>query len=167
MRYYSGYVLKTSGFAGYTPTASYWRHITRNDLPLGGSTYDIYGATGHGIKIHNGDVYIAGYTDWFGDINDSLIGGTVPQYWKNGVINDLSGGPRTEYGIGAAYDIDVFDDYTVVAGIATRDNSYYDSYTSACYWINGSLIYLVNENDFNVDNQSDWYNSNAKGIFIE
>ena len=61
---------------------------------------------------------------------------------ENGVINDLSGGPRTEYGIGAAYDIDVFDDYTVVAGIATRDNSYYDSYTSACYWINGSLIYL-------------------------
>ena len=144
MRYFSGYVLKTSSFAGYTPTAAYWRHTTRNDLPFGGSTNDIYGATGHGIKIYNGDVYVAGYTDWFEDIKDSLTGGTVPQYWRNGEIYDLPGGPITEYGIGAAYDIDIVEGYTVLTGIATRDSSYYDSYTSACYWLDGNLYYLVN-----------------------
>lgn len=167
MRYYSGYVLKTSSFAGYTPTAAYWRHTIRNDLPFGGSTYDIYGATGHGIKIYNGDVYVAGYTDWFEDINDSLIGGTVPQYWRNGEIYDLPGGPITEYGIGAAYDIDIVEGYTVLTGIATRDSSYYDSYTSACYWLDGNLYYLVNEGGFNNELETDWYRSNARGIFID
>jgi len=167
MRYYSGYVLKTSSFAGYTPTAAYWRHTTRNDLPLGGSTYDVYGATGHGIRIKNENVYIAGYTDWFSDINDSLTGGTVPQYWLNGVINDLPGGPRTEYGIGAAYDIDAVDGYTVVTGVATRDSSYYESFTSACYWINENMYYLVNESSFNNELEIDWYRSNARGIFID
>lgn len=167
MRYYSGYVLKTSSFAGYTPTAAYWRHTTRNDLPFGGSTYDIYGATGHGIKIYNGDVYVAGYTDWFEDINDSLTGGTVPQYWRNGEIYDLPGGPITEYGIGAAYDIDIVEGYTVLTGIATRDSSYYDSYTSACYWLDGNLYYLVNEGGFNNELETDWYRSNARGIFID
>ena len=167
MRYYSGYVLKTSSFAGYTPTAAYWRHTTRNDLPFGGSTYDIYGATGHGIKIYNGDVYVAGYTDWFEDINDSLTGGTVPQYWRNGEIYDLPGGPITEYGIGAAYDIDIVEGYTVLTGIATRDSSYYDSYTSACYWLDGNLYYLVNEGGVNNELETDWYRSNARGIFID
>ena len=167
MRYFSGYVLKTSSFAGYTPTAAYWRHTTRNDLPFGGSTNDIYGATGHGIKIYNGDVYVAGYTDWFEDINDSLTGGTVPQYWRNGEIYDLPGGPITEYGIGAAYDIDIVEGYTVLTGIATRDSSYYDSYTSACYWLDGNLYYLVNEGGFNNELETDWYRSNARGIFID
>ena len=167
MRYFSGYVLKTSSFAGYTPTAAYWRHTTRNDLPFGGSTNDIYGAKGHGIKIYNGDVYVAGYTDWFEDINDSLTGGTVPQYWRNGEIYDLPGGPITEYGIGAAYDIDIVEGYTVLTGIATRDSSYYDSYTSACYWLDGNLYYLVNEGGFNNELETDWYRSNARGIFID
>ena len=167
MRYYSGYVLKTSSFAGYTPTAVYWRHTTRNDLPLGGSTYDVYGATGHGIKIYNGEVYVAGYTDWFGDINDSLTGGTVPQYWRNGEIYDLPGGPITEYGIGAAYDIDIVEGYTVITGIATKDSSYNDSSTSACYWINENIYYLVDESSFNNGFESDWYRSNARGIFID
>ncbi len=167
MRYYSGYVLKTSSFAGYTPTAVYWRHTTRNDLPLGGATYDVYGATGHGIKIYNGEVYVAGYTDWFGDINDSLTGGTVPQYWRNGEIYDLPGGPITEYGIGAAYDIDIVEGYTVITGIATKDSSYNDSSTSACYWINENIYYLVDESLFNNGFESDWYRSNARGIFID
>ena len=167
MRYYAGYVLKTSGFAGYTPTAAYWRHTTRNDLPLGGSTYDIYGATGYGITVHNGDIYVAGYTDWFEDINDTLnTGGTVPQYWKNGTINDLFGGPWTSFGKGAAYDIRVSDGDIVVAGIATRDSSYYDSYTSACYWLNGQLYYLVNDGDVPQD-LTDRFHSRAKGVFIQ
>jgi len=167
MRYYAGYVLKTSGFAGYTPTASYWRHTTRNDLPLGGSTNDIYGATGYGITINDGDVYVAGYTDWFEDVNDTLnTGGTLPQYWKNGNIYDLPGGPWTYFGKGAAYDIRVSEGDIIVAGIATRDSSYYDSYTSACYWLNGQLYYLVNENDVSQD-LNDWHHSYARGISIE
>ena len=167
MRYYAGYVLKTSGFAGYTPTAAYWRHTTRNDLPLGGSINDIYGATGYGITIDNGDVYVAGYTDWFEDINDTLnTGGTLPQYWKNGTIYDLPGGPWTYFGKGAAYDIRVSEGDIIVAGIATRDSSYYDSYTSACYWLNGQLYYLVNKNDVPQD-LNDWHHSYARGISIE
>lgn len=168
MRYYSGYVLKTSSFAGYTPTAAYWRHTTRNDLPLGGSTNDIYGATGHGITVDQGNIYVAGYTDWFEFTGEEeTSGGTAPQYWINNDIYDLPGGPRTDFGLGAAYDIRVSDGNIITVGVATRDSSYNDGYTSACYWLNGNLYYLVNESGFNSELETDWYRSNAKGVFID
>jgi hypothetical protein len=167
MRYYAGYVLKTSNFAGYTPTAVYWRHTTRTDLPLGGSTFDIYGAGAYGITIDGDDVYIAGYTDWFEDTNNPYTtGGSFPQYWKNSTIYDLEGGPMTNFGTGLAYDIGVADGNVVVVGVATRDTSYYDSQESACYWINGELHYLVEQNDV-PDGLEDWHWSSAKGIYIE
>ena len=167
-RYYAGYTLHTSGFAGYTPKACHWRNAgNRTDLPLGGSSMDIYGATGMGIGIDGEDIYVAGYTDWFEFTGEEeTSGGSQPQYWKNGTIHDLQGGPRTNFGTGAAYDIRVSDGDIVAVGIATRDTSYYDSYTSACYWLNGELYYLVNENNISQD-LPDWYHSNAKGIFIE
>ena len=168
MRYFSGYVLKTSSFAGYTPTAAYWRHTTRNDLPLGGSTSSIYGATGHGMTVNQGNIYVAGYTDWFEFTGEEeTSGGSSPQYWVNGTLNDLPGGPRTDFGLGAAYDIRVADGNIAATGIATRDSSYYNSYTSACYWLNGTLYYLVNESDFSNELEIDWYRSNARGIFID
>jgi len=167
MRYYAGYVLKTSGFAGYTPTAVYWRHTTRTDLPLGGSSNEIYGATGHGITVDQGNIYVAGYTDWFEFTGEEeTSGGTSPQYWVNGTIFDLPGGPRTEFGLGAAYDIRIADDRAIVVGVATRDSSYYNSYTSACYWLDEQLYYLVNQNDVPQD-LSDRFHSRAKGVFVE
>ena len=167
MRYYGGYVLNTSSFAGYTPTASYWRHTTRTNLPLGGSAMDIYGAIGHAITIDGEDIYVAGYTDWFEFTGqEETTGGSFPQYWKNGNIYDLEGGPITNYGSGAAYDIKTADGNIVVVGIATRDTSYYDSPVSACYWLNGELHYLVNQYDIG-DGIEDWISSEAKGVYIE
>ena len=167
MRYYGGYVLNTSSFAGYTPTASYWRHTTRTNLPLGGSAMDIYGAIGHAITIDGEDIYVAGYTDWFEFTGqEETTGGSFPQYWKNGNIYDLEGGPITNFGSGAAYDIKTADGNIVVVGIATRDTSYYDSPVSACYWLNGELHYLVNQYDI-VDGIEDWMSSEAKGVYIE
>ena len=66
MRYFGGYVLHTSNFAGYRPTASYWRHTSRTDLRFGGSDMDIYGAQVNGMTMDRGEVYSAGRTDWFG-----------------------------------------------------------------------------------------------------
>ena len=167
MRYYGGYVLKTSSFAGYTPTAAYWRHTTRTNLPLGGSTMDIYGATGHAITIDGEDIYVAGYTDWYEFTGyTTTTGGTFPQYWKNNTIHDLPGGPLTNYGTGEANDIKIADGNIIVVGIATRDTSYYNSIPSACYWINGELHYLVNQNDV-PESIEDWIDSEAKGVFIE
>ena len=167
MRYYGGYVLKTSSFAGYTPTAAYWRHTTRTNLPLGGSTMDIYGATGHAITIDGSDVYVAGYTDWFEFTGqEETTGGSFPQYWKNSTIHDLEGGPITNFGSGAAYDIKVADGNIVVVGIATRDTSYYSNSKSACYWLNGERHYLVNKNDI-PEGIDEWMVSEAKGVFIE
>ena len=79
--YYAGVALHTSSFAGYTPKACYWRHTTRTDLQLGGSTFDIYGAGAYGITIDGSDIYTAGYTDWFGQ-GPEPSGGSYPQYWK-------------------------------------------------------------------------------------
>jgi hypothetical protein len=167
MRYYGGYVLNPSNFAGYTPTAVYWRHTTRTDLPLGGSTFDIYGAGAYGITIDGDDVYVAGCTDWFEDTNNPYTtGGSFPQYWKNSTIYDLEGGPMTNFGTGLAYDIGVADGNVVVVGVATRDTSYYDSQESACYWLNGELNYLVNQDDVSetIDN---WITSEARAVYIE
>ena len=167
MRYYAGYVLKTSSFAGYTPTAVYWRHTTRTDLPMGGSTWDIYGAGAYGITIDGDDIYVAGYTDWFEFTGqEETTGGTFPQYWKNSTIYDLDGGPLTNFGTGQAYDIRVADGNVVVVGIATRDPSYDDSMESACYWLNGELNYLVNQYDV-PEGLEGWDWSSAKGVFIE
>ena len=166
MRYYAGYVLKTSSFAGYTPTAVYWRHTTRTDLPLGGSTFDIYGAGAYGITIDGDDVYIAGYTDWFEDTNNPYTtGGSFPQYWKNSTIYDLEGGPMTNFGTGLAYDIGVADGNVVVVGVATRDTSYFDSQESACYWLNGELHYLVNQYDV-PEGTEGWEWSAARGVTV-
>tara|TARA_Y100001970_G_scaffold179532_1_gene218573 strand:+ start:207 stop:1583 length:1377 start_codon:yes stop_codon:yes gene_type:complete len=167
MRYYAGYVLKTSGFAGYTPTACYWRHTTRTDMPFGGSNMDIYGSGAYGISIDGDDVYLAGYTDWFEDTNNPYTtGGSFPQYWENNTIHDLQGGPITEFGTGIAHDIAIADGNVLVVGEATRDTSYYDSYTSACFWLNGELFYLISESDVQ-SSQEDWYHSVARGVFIE
>lgn len=167
MRYYGGYVLNPSNFAGYTPTAVYWRHTTRTDLPLGGSTFDIYGAEAYGITIDDDDVYVAGCTDWFEDTNNPYTtGGSFPQYWKNSTIYDLEGGPMTNFGTGLAYDIGVADGNVVVVGVATRDTSYYDSQESACYWLNGELNYLVNQDDVS-ETIDEWIDSEARAVYIE
>ena len=166
MRYYTGYIF-TSGKLGYVQKASYWRHTTRTTLPLGGSQWDIYGAVGNGITIDDGKVYVAGYTDWYEDTNNPYTtGGSFPQYWKNSNIHDLEGGPLTDFGTGIGHDIKVVDGNVVVVGEATRDTSYYDSETSACYWLNGELFYLTNQNDVPTG-QEDWYRGIARGVFIE
>jgi hypothetical protein len=167
MRYFAGYVLHTSSFAGYRPTASYWRHTSRTDLRFGGSEMDIYGAETHGITIDRGEVYTAGRTDWFGhyDGGSEYSGGYFPQYWKGKKIYDLEGGPLGWFGTGDAYDIRVADENIIVVGVATRDN-YLDGEMSACYWFNGELNYLVKQGDVpaGID---DWYWSEAKGLHIE
>ena len=166
MRYYGGYVLKTSNFAGYTPTAAYWRHTTRTNLPLGGSTMDIYGAIGNSITIDGEDIYIAGYRDWFGDTGqDGPSGGYTPQYWKNGEIHDLEEGMRTDFGTGAAYDIKIAGGDILVVGVAPRDTINNISLESACIWLNGELKYLLDQGNM-PENLEDWMVSTAKGLYI-
>ena len=166
MRYYAGYTLRPDNFAGYVSKAAYWRHTNRTDLPLGGSSMDIYGATGWGIALDGNDVYVAGSTNWYEFWGqETTTGGDFPQYWKNSTIHDLEGGPLTNFGKGVAYDIRVADGNVVVVGVATRDTSYYDSYESACYWLNGELNYLVDQYDV-PEGLEDWYWSEARGIFI-
>jgi hypothetical protein len=72
----------------------------------------------------------------------------------------------TNFGTGLAYDIGVADGNVVVVGVATRDTSYYDSQESACYWLNGELNYLVNQDDVSetIDN---WITSEARAVYIE
>jgi hypothetical protein len=128
---------------------------------------DIYGASAYGISIDGDDVYLAGYTDWFEDTNNPYTtGGSFPQYWENNTIHDLQGGPITAFGTGIAHDIAIADGNVLVVGEATRDTSYYDSYTSACFWLNGELFYLISESDVQ-SSQEDWYHSVARGVFIE
>ena len=167
-RYYAGYTMKPDNFAGYVPKACHWRNAgNRTDLPLGGSSMEIYGATGKGITVDGGDIYIAGYTDWYEFTGEEeTTGGSFPQYWKNSTIHDLPGGPLTNFGTGVANDIRVADGDVVVVGEATRDTSYSDSFTAACYWINGELHYLVDQNDV-PDGLEDWDWGSAKGVFIE
>ena len=69
------------------------------------------------------------------------------------------------YGTGEAYDIRLADDNIVVVGVASRDTSFY-SEMSACYWLNGTLHYLVKPGDV-PEGIGDWYWSEAKGIHIE
>ena len=167
-RYYAGYTMKPDNFAGYVPKACYWRNTgNRTDLPLGGSSWDIYGATGMGITIDGEDIYVAGYTDWYEFTGEEeTTGGSFPQYWKNSTIHDLEGGPLTNFGTGVAYDIRVADGNVVAVGAATRDSSYYDSYLSACYWLNGERHYLVKQSQV-PEGLEDWEWSEARGIFIE
>jgi len=167
-RYYAGYTMKPDNFAGYVPKACYWRNTgNRTDLPLGGSSWDIYGATGMGITIDGEDIYVAGYTDWYEFTGEEeTTGGSFPQYWKNSTIHDLQGGPLTNFGTGVAYDIRVADGNVVAVGAATRDSSYYDSYLSACYWLNGEKHYLVKQSQV-PEGLEDWEWSEARGIFIE
>ena len=167
-RYYAGYTMTPDNFAGYVPKACHWRNAgNRTDLPLGGSSWDIYGATGTGIAIDGEDIYVAGYTDWYEFTGEEeTTGGSFPQYWKNSTIHDLPGGPLTNFGTGVANDIRVADGDVVVVGEATRDTSYSGSQESACYWINGELHYLVEQNDVPAGLE-DWDWSSAKGVFIE
>jgi len=165
MRYFGGYVLHTSSFAGYRPTASYWRHTSRTDLRFGGSDMDIYGAQVNGMTMDRGEVYSAGRTDWFGHTDGEFSGGYFPQYWKGKKIYDLEGGPLGWFGTGEAFDIRIADENIIVVGAATRDN-YLDGEMSACYWLNGELHYLVKQGDV-PEGINDWYWSEAKGIHIE
>jgi hypothetical protein len=159
MRYYAGNTTKLDNFSGYPPKACYWRHTNRTDLPLGGSNMDIYGSYANGITMDGDDVYLAGYTNRYEFTGEEeTTGGDFPQYWKNNTIHDLEGGPMTEFGTGAAYDIRVADGNVIVVGIATRGPNYDDSGTSACYWLNGELHYLE-------DISGVW--SEAKGVFID
>ena len=159
MRYYAGNTTKLDNFAGYPPKACYWRHKTRTDLPLGGSSMDIYGSYAKGITIDGDDVYVAGYTDWYEFTGEEeTTGGTFPQYWKNNTIHDLEGGPMTGFGTGQANDIRVADGNVIVVGIATRGPNYESSSEYACYWLNGELHYLE-------DISGVW--SEAKGVFID
>jgi len=103
------------------------------------------------------------------DMGDSLnTGGTYPEYWKNDSKKYLPGGPPTDFGTGEARDIRVADGYVVVVGIATRDPDYNESYTTACYWINGELHYLVSQYDVPEElGLDDWEHSIARGVHIE
>jgi len=167
-RYYAGYTMKPDNFAGYVPKACHWRNAgNRTDLPLGGSSMDIYGATGKGIAVDGDDIYVAGYTDWYEFTGqEETTGGSFPQYWKNNTIHDLAGGPLTDFGTGVANDIRVLDGDVIVVGEATRDTTYQNSDISACYWLNGELHYLINQNQV-PNNIEDWDRSDARGIFIE
>ena len=159
MRYYAGYTTNLDNFSGYPPKACYWRHTNRNDLPLGGSNIDIYGSYAHGITISGEDVYLAGYTNRYEFVGEEEhTGGDFPQYWKNNNIYDLEGGPITEFGTGAAYDIRVLDQEVLVVGVATMGPTYNDIGESACYWLNGELQYLEPINGIL---------SEAKGVFID
>ncbi len=167
VRYFAGYTTKTSGFAGYTPKAGYWRNSRRTDLPLGGSTWDIYGGYGRGITLDGSDVYVAGYTNWYEFTGqEESTGGSFAQYWKNGNIHDLPGGPLTGFGTGEAFDIRVADGNIVVVGVATRDPDYDYGDVTACYWLNGELHYLVNQYDI-PEGIDDWEHSYVRGVFIE
>jgi hypothetical protein len=120
-----------------------------------------------GIAIDGEDIYVAGYTDWYEFTGEEeTTGGSFPQYWKNSTIHDLPGGPLTNFGTGVANDIRVADGDVVVVGEATRDTSYSGSQESACYWINGELRYLVEQNDV-PDGLEGWDWGSAKGVFIE
>ena len=159
MRYYAGYTTQLDNFSGYPPKACYWRHTNRTDLPLGGSSMDIYGSYAHGITIDGEDIYLAGYTNQYEFTNEEeTSGGDFPQYWKNGSIYDLEGGPMTEFGTGIAYDIKVSDGNIIVVGIATIGPNYNDSGESACYWLNGQLHYIEDTKGIS---------SKAKGVFIQ
>ena len=166
MRYYAGFTMRPDNFAGYKPKAAFWRHTTRTDLPLGGSNMEVYGGEGRGITTDGDDVYVAGWTNWFEYTGqEETTGGDFPQYWKNNKIRDLEGGPLTEFGKGAAWDIRVANGNILVVGVATRDTSYSDSYVSPCYWLNGELNYLVHKENV-PDGVDDWYMGEAKGVFI-
>ena len=159
MRYYAGNTTKLDNFSGYPPKACYWRHTNRTDLPLGGSSMDIYGSYAHGITMNGENIYLAGYTnqyEFFGE--EETTGGNFPQYWINSTIYNLEGGPMTEFGTGEAYDIRVADGYVIIVGIATKGPNYDDDGESACYWVNGKLYYI--EDIIGV-------RSEAKGIFID
>ena len=159
MRYYAGYTTNLDNFSGYPPKACYWRHTNKTDLPIGGSSMDIYGSYAHGITIDGEDVYLAGYTNRYEFVGEEeTTGGDFPQYWKNNNIYDLEGGPMTQFGTGAAYDIRIADGDVVIVGIATMGPNYNDSGESACYWINGELHYLEEANNIF---------SEAKGVFID
>ena len=170
VRYFAGYAMKPDNFAGYVPRATHWRNSKRTDLPLGGSKWDIYGATGYGVCTDGSDVYIAGNTDWYGQWDVEPSGGSWPQYWKNNKIIDLPGGPLNSWGTGTAYDVRVADGNVVVVGIATVESpdpaTPEGSYTSPCYWLNGELHFLVDQYD--VPNEIErWMDGEAKGVFIE
>ena len=170
VRYFAGFAMKPDNFAGYVPRATHWRNSKRTDLPLGGSKWDIYGATGYGVCTDGSDVYIAGNTDWYGQWDVEPSGGSWPQYWKNNKIIDLPGGPLNSWGTGTAYDVRVADGNVVVVGIATVESpdpaTPEGSYTSPCYWLNGELHFLVDQYD--VPNEIErWMDGEAKGVFIE
>jgi hypothetical protein len=156
---------------GYPPRACYWRNTRRTDLPQGGnwSSTGLYGTKAWGITVDGSDVYLAGSSDYIEDIGDSLnTGGIYPEYWKNNNIYHLTGGPPTDFGTGEARDIRVADGNIVVVGVATRDPDYNGSYTTACYWINGELHYLVSQYDVPEElGLNDWENSYARGVHIE
>ena len=156
MRYYAGYTMKPGGFTGYIVKAARWRHTIRTDLPNGTSDINLWKTGSYGITIDGEDIYVAGYTDWLGDINDDYTGGTFPRYWKNNKAHDLEGGPHDgHFGTGQANDIRVADGNVVVVGMATGG----PTGESACYWLNGELNYL--------EDVIGGGNSEAKGVFIE
>ncbi|MDP7028266.1 MAG: hypothetical protein QF380_07660, partial [Candidatus Marinimicrobia bacterium] len=128
----------------------------RTDLPNGTSDINLWKTGSYGITIDGEDIYVAGYTDWIGDINDDYTGGTFPRYWKNNKVHDLEGGPHDgNFGTGQANDIRVTDGNVVVVGMATGG----PTGESACYWLNGELNYLKDV----IGGGS----SEAKGVFIE
>ncbi len=171
VRYFAGYTTVLNNMTGYPPRACYWRNSRRTDLPQRGnwSSTGLYGTKAWGITIDGSDVYIAGSSDYMEDMGDSLnTGGTYPEYWKNDSKKYLPGGPPTDFGTGEARDIRVADGYVVVVGIATRDPDYNESYTTACYWINGELHYLVSQYDVPEElGLDDWEHSIARGVHIE
>jgi len=171
VRYFAGYTTVLNNMTGYPPRACYWRNSRRTDLPQRGNwaSTGLYGTKAWGITIDGSDVYIAGSSDYMEDMGDSLnTGGTYPEYWKNDSKKYLPGGPPTDFGTGEARDIRVADGYVVVVGIATRDPDYSGSYTTACYWLNGELNYLVSQYDVPEElGLDDWEHSIARGVHIE
>ena len=170
VRYFAGYTMKPDNFAGYTPKAAYWRNSRRTDLPLGGSSWDIYGAIGYGVSLDGTDVYVAGNTDWYGQYDVEPSGGSFPQYWKNNNIVDLPGGPLNSWGTGTGYDVRAKDGNVVVVGVATVESpdpaTPEGSYITPCYWLNGELHFLVDQYDVPEEIER-WMDGYARGVFIE
>lgn len=106
-------------FVGSKDVAKFWKN--RTSTTLSNSTGE---STAYSVFFNDGDVYIAG--------ND----GDRAVYWKNGVMNVLSGG-------NGANSIIVVDGDVYVAGYEFDGNVYI-----ARYWKNGSIMSLSSGTDF-------------------
>lgn len=130
--YVSGTVLSNS--AGHYFSA-YWKNGVL--IPLGDSVND--NTFGSGIALSGSDVLVCGYD------------GSNIMLWRNGVATTLSDNQTEAAQPGASIAVSGSDVY--VTGTVTY---FYQNYTSAVYWKNGSPIFLTHGTS----------NAQANGIFV-